>query len=98
MDDVRTYVECVVLAHKSRRNVDRYNGGGRCVDVFHYGSETSGERFVESGAEQTVNHHVGLGERRRSELACHLVEVNLVHQLHKLLVGLTVLGEHTLSC
>ena len=80
-DDVRPDIKRVVLSHQSRRHINAHYSCRTLVDISHKCGKTTGKRFVDTRAEQTVNNQV-------SCLQCG--RIKLCRNLHKALYPLAV--------
>ena len=69
----------IPFAKQSRRYVYGYGICLALVDIPHQRHEATLERFAQPCPEKTVEHHVALAQIWRSEIACHLGKINLVH-------------------
>ena len=87
-DDVGADIVGVVLGHQARRNIDADDLCRRGVDILDQRGEATGQRFVESRAEQSVDDHRALLQTGRVELLDDFDELmDALVLLQTLLVG-----------
>ena len=75
MYGVGPHVVGVVLGHQPRRHVDAHHAGRGSVDILYQRGETAGQRLVEPGAKQPVDHQGAGVEVGRVELLLHFNEL-----------------------
>ena len=83
-------IRLVILPEQSGGNIDRYDRSIRLVDIFYHCSKTAGQRTVQAGTEQTVDHDIAVGQYRRNEVGYHFGKFNLLQSEYPLLVHLTI--------
>ncbi len=77
VDDVASLGTIVPLAEHAAGDVDRDHCGTGLIDVAHECHEATGERFAQSGAEESVDDEVGSSDVGGIEGVDNLVEVCL---------------------
>ena len=89
--DVCSHIVCVVFRHHARRNVDADHFCLRRIDVFHHRCESSSERFVEPGAEESIDYERIFSESRRLKFLRYLGEpFEIAHLFQSFAVLFTV--------
>ena len=88
-DSIRV-VGLIILAKQSGGNVYRYDCSFRLVDIFYHGSESAGQRTVQTGTEQAVDHDIAVGQYRRNEIGNHFSELHFLQSEYPLLVHFAI--------
>ena len=68
MHNARRCIIRIILAHQPRRDVDSDDLCRRSIDKLHNGGEPTGQRFVETAAEESVDNYVFGCQFREDEL------------------------------